>query len=53
MYFGTTVEAEMNAAAEKAKTTKAARQKAQVVLNKWLAEPGEKQQFRDPAAARS
>lgn len=52
MYFGTTVEAEMNAAAEKGKTTKAARQKAQMVLNKWLVEPGDDPKFRDPAAQR-
>lgn len=52
MYFGTNVEAEMHAAAEKGKTSKAARQKAQQVLNKWLVEPGETPRFRDPAAGR-
>lgn len=52
MYFGTNVEAAMHEASEKAKTSKAAQQKAQMVLNKWLLEPGERQQFRDPAASR-
>lgn len=50
MHFGKHVEAEMQAAAEKAKTNKAARQKAQQVLNKYLSEGGP--QFRDPTAAR-
>lgn len=52
MYFGTAVEADITASTEKSKTTKAARQKAQQVLNKWLTEPGAPGQFRDPAAAR-
>lgn len=51
MYFGTSVEADIKIATEKAKTNKAARSKAQQVLNKWLAEPGETAgRFRDPAA---
>lgn len=52
MHFGKHVEAEMRTAAEKAKTDKAARQKAQQVLNKYLAEPGTGPQFRDPMAGR-
>jgi hypothetical protein len=53
MYFGSHVEAEMHEAAEKAKTNKAAKQKAQQVLNRWLAEEGDGiPRFRDPAAGR-
>lgn len=48
MIFGTSVEADIQASTEKAKTPKAARSKAQQVLNKWLAEPGAPGQFRDP-----
>ena len=46
-YFGSSVEAEMHQAAEKAKTNKAARQKAQQVLNRYISTG--QGQFRDPA----
>jgi len=52
MYFGKHVEAEMHTAAEKGKTNKAARQKAQQVLNKYLADPAQGPQFRDPMVGR-
>ena len=42
----------MQAAAEKAKTNKAARSKAQQVLNRYLADPSEGPKFRDPMAGR-
>jgi hypothetical protein len=47
-YFGSRVEAEMEEAAEKAKTQKIARSKSLSVLNRYLEPAG--QQFRDPAA---
>lgn len=52
MHFGKHVEAEMHAAAEKAKTGKAATAKAQQVLNKYLTDPAKGPQFRDPMAGR-
>lgn len=52
MYFGTSVEADIKTQTEKVKTTKAAKAKAQQVLNKWLSEPGSPGKFRDPAANR-
>lgn len=51
MLFGTTMEADLEKAGEKAKSTKSAEFKRQRVFDKWMHMPGEptKGRFKDPA----
>lgn len=49
--FGATLEAQLEEVAEKAKKPATAKAKKQLVLTQWLAEPGAKGFYRDPAAA--
>lgn len=47
--FGTALDSALEEAAKGKKTDKAARTAQQLVLNRWIAKPGQKGLWRDPA----
>lgn len=49
--FGATLEAQLEEIAEKAKKPATAKARKQLELTRWLAEPGSKGFFKDPAAS--
>lgn len=49
--FGATLDGQLEAISEKAKKPASAKARQQLLLTQWLAEPGAKGFYRDPAAA--
>jgi hypothetical protein len=49
--FGATLDSQLDAISEKAKKPASAKAKRQMLLTQWLAEPGAKGFYKDPAAA--